>query len=377
MKNAIFTLLIIAGLGYFGYKEFVEKASDSDGQGMAPVAGSLETASISRQSIEFVVNLAGEITPTDNVSVRPEVNGQISQLPVDIGDEIAKGELLFALDDADLMIEIESRETSVETANLRLLQAERDFQRDSKLFEENLISQDVFEDSRTNYDLAMTEKKRAQKDLDLVADRLTRTRVVAPFDCTVLTRDVSLGQAVSGSGGFNSGTEVMTIANLDQLMIEAHVNQVDVTRLKQGMEVAIEVEAVPGLIVDGIVERIAPQATIKNNVKGFETRIVLANPGESIQPGMTANITIPVESADDALAAPLAAIFTEPNPETRKMERFAYVREGEQWRRVFLEVGIVDYFNAQVLKGVAEGDIVALEEPDPSVILDSMDTPGS
>ena len=344
---------------------------------MAPAAGSLETATISRQSIEFVVNLAGEITPTDNVSVRPEVNGQIAQLPVDIGDEVAKGELLFALDDADLMIEIESRETSVETANLRLIQAERDFQRDSKLFEENLISQDVFEDSRTNYDLAMTEKKRAQKDLDLVADRLTRTRVVAPFDCTVLTRDVSLGQAVSGSGGFNSGTEVMTIANLNQLMIEAHVNQVDVTRLKQGMQVAIEVEAVPGLVVDGVVERIAPQATIKNNVKGFETRIVLANPGESIQPGMTANITIPVESADDALAAPLAAIFTEPNPETRKMERFAYVQEGDRWRRVFLEVGIVDYFNAQILKGVAEGDIVALEQPDPSEILDAVDVPGS
>ena len=76
----------------------------------------------------------------------------------------------------------------------------------------------------------------AQKDLAIIDERLTKTEVRAPFDCTILTRPVSTGQAVSGSGGFNSGTEVLTIADLNSMVINAHVNQADVPRLKAGAD---------------------------------------------------------------------------------------------------------------------------------------------
>jgi len=367
MKNLIIGLCFAALLGYIGFLQFGDSPSND---APSPLSNQeIQTAVATKNSIEFVINLAGEITPIDNVSVRPEVNGQIAALPVDIGDFVNKGELLFALDDKDLQIEIESRETVVETANLRLEQAERNFERDKKLFEDNLISTDVFEDSKTNYDLALNETRRAEKELDLVEDRLTRTQVTAPFDCTVLTRSVSLGQAVSGSGGFNSGTEVMTIANLNDLMIEAHVNQVDVTRLQAGMNVNIDVEAAANLTVEGRVERIAPQATVKNGVKGFETRIVLANVDSAIQPGMTANIAIPVASASDVLATPLAAVFPEFNDETQRMERFVFRQKGSTWERVLVEIGLADYFNVEIVQGLSEGDVVALEQPDPEAVV--------
>jgi len=86
---------------------------------------------------------------------------------------------------------------------------------------------------------------------------------------------VSIGQAVSGSGGFNSGTEVLTIADLHNLIINAHINQADISRLHQDQQVEVAVEAVPGLVVMGRIERIAPQATIRNNIKGFAVRIFL------------------------------------------------------------------------------------------------------
>src|SRR5258707_12486378 len=112
------------------------------------------------------------------------------------------------------------------------------------------------------------------------------TRIVAAFDWPVLTRPVSVGQAVSGSAGFNSGTEVMTIANLKNMIVSAHVNQADVTRMKTGQQVDLEVEAVPGLKFKGLVDRIAPQATIKNNIKGFETQILLKAIDPRVRPGM-------------------------------------------------------------------------------------------
>src|SRR5262249_50786778 len=154
----------------------------------------------------------------------------------------------------------------------------------------NLISTEIFENSKTEFDLAKNTLERSQRELAVLEEGLKKTKILAPFDCTILTRPVSIGQAVSGSGGFNSGTEVLTIADLHNLIINAHINQADITRLHQEQQVEVAVEAVPGLTVLGRVERIAPQATIRNNIKGFAVRIFLKDADKRIRPGMTANI---------------------------------------------------------------------------------------
>src|SRR6185295_16091678 len=137
-----------------------------------------------------------------------------------------------------------------------------------------------------------------------------------------------IGQAVSGASGVNSGTEVLTIADLGELIINAHINQADVTRLSVNQQVQIEVEAVAGLKLVGRLDRIAPQATIRNGIKGFATRVIVKNDEKSgVRPGMTANLTIPLQSADNVLALPLAAVFTDQG------ERFAYVQQGGKFAR--------------------------------------------
>jgi hypothetical protein len=182
-------------------------------------------------------------------------------------------------------------------------QAERDYKRAQQLFEGKLISQELFEDSRTKFDLAKNELALREKSFELIIERLRKTEVMAPFDSTILTRPISVGQAVSGSGGFNAGTEVLTIANLNDLIVNAHINQADVTRLHVDQQVEVSVEAVSGLKVIGKVERIAPQSTLKNNIRGFAARILLKDVGNQIRPGMSANISIPVASADNVVAA--------------------------------------------------------------------------
>src|SRR5437867_586431 len=135
------------------------------------------------------------------------------------------------------------------------LSAGGNFVRARQLFSDQLISQEVYDDSKTEYDLATNAVDRAEQAVRLVDDKLRKTRITAPFDCTVLTRPVSLGQTVSGSAGFNSGTEIMTIANLNDMVVNAHVNQADVTRLSPGQEIDIQVESVPGLRMKGRMER--------------------------------------------------------------------------------------------------------------------------
>lgn len=359
MKNWLITILILGFAG--GGVYYVKNRNSREGENGR--SKRLSSATVEARNIQFTITAAGEIGPADQVSVRPEVNGKISELPVDLGDAVRKGDLLFQLDDRDLQIERERQETDIARSRLQLEQAERNYLRARELFEESLISKELFEQTKTEYDLSKNTVLQGEKSLDLINDRLRKTRILAPFDCTVLTRPVSVGQAVSGSGGVSGGTEVLTIANLNDMIINAHINQADVAYLKHEQVVDVSVEAVPGLQVNGKIERIAPQATIKNNIKGFATRILLTNVDKRIRPGMTANIRIPVASADNVLAVPLAAVFTELNPQRQQNERFVYVKKGDAYERQPVQVGVSDYFFAEIKSGLTDGDIVALEQP--------------
>ena len=353
-------LVAILGLGFGGYSVW---SNWQKGKPAAESSARATTATVELRDISFAVNAAGEISPAEQVSVRPEINGKIEELPVDVGDRVKQGDLLFKLDDKELQQQRASNLTDIERAKLELAKAERDFKRAQKLLTSKLIAQEVFDDSKTTFELAKNSLERSQRDLAITEEHLTKTKVRAPFDCTILTRPVSMGQAVSGSGGFNSGTEVLTIADLNSMIINAQVNQADVPRLKVDQAVEVTVEAVAGLRATGIVERIAPQATIKNNLKGFAARIVLKNVDPRVRPGMTANIKIPVASADQVAAVPLAAVFTEKNPETEQVERFVYVQQDDAFAKRNVKVGVSDYFFAEIQDGLAPGEIVSLELP--------------
>lgn len=347
---ALFVLAGVSAGGYYLWSKSPARDSFSHSNER------MSTVTVEPRSIRFGVTAAGDIGPADQVSVRPEVNGRIAELPVDIGDKVPKGALLCWLDDRDLQIEKQARETEVDGAKLALQKAQRTFLRNQQLFKDNLISREIYDDSRTEFDLATNSLARATSALRLVEDRLSKTKILAPFDCTVLTRPVSVGQAVSGSAGFNSGTEIMSIANLNDMIIIAHINQADVIRLTPGQSVEVAVESVPGLELTGKLDRIAPQAVVKNGIKGFATRVALKSIDPRVRPGMTAILNFPVSSAENVLSLPLSAVFTERN------ERYVFVKDGESFVRRPIRVGLTDFFFAEIQEGLTEGDVVSLEQ---------------
>ena len=367
MKNIIIIALVLV-VGFIGYQKWQE-SQNAGNQGQDKLKNRKTTEVIQARDINFSVTVAGEISPAEKVSVRPEVHGKIAELPVDISDRVAKGELLFRLDDKDLKIEIDTRKKQIDSANLQLEQSKSEYERSKKLFNDGLISEEAFQNTNTRYEVARITRARAQNDFDLSQEKLSKTSILAPFDCTVLSRPVSIGQAVSGTGGQSSGTEVMEIADLNNLIILAHVNQADVSRMGKNQKVKIEIEAVADLVVDGIVERIAPQATIRSGIKGFSTRIKLMNTDPSIIPGMTATINIPVANSKDVVAAPLASIFTERNEAEQRTETYAYVKKEEKkYVKQMVDVGVNDLDFVEVLKGLSVDDEVALEKPDDELI---------
>ncbi len=378
MKIPIIWLLALGTLGgglFYASRRWPDKVpvggAAEKAEGMKK-SGRPTTAVVSQRNISFAITAAGEITPAEQVSVRPEISGRIEELPVDIGDKVKKGALLFALDDTDLQteksqrqIEIEGSKLQVNASRLSMEKSELTFHRTKDLADRKLLSQEVFDNTRLEYDtaknaleIAGNNLERTQKALQIVEDKLAKTKITAPFDCTVLTRPVSVGQAVSGASGVNSGTEVLTIADLGELIINAHINQADVTRMSVDQKVQIEVEAVAGLKLIGRVDRIAPQATIRNGIKGFATRVIVKNDEKSgVRPGMTANLTIPLQAADNVIAVPLAAVFTDQG------DRFAYVQQGDKFARVAIRIGVTDYDFAEVTSGLEGGETVSLVTP--------------
>src|SRR5882757_7249745 len=123
------------------------------------------TAEVIQTNINCAGNAAGEIGPAEQVSVRPEINGKIDQLPVDIGDRVKKGDLLFKLDDKELQQERSSNLTDIEKARLSLEKAERDYNRAKQLLAAKLIAQELFDDTKTAYDLSKNALERSQRDL--------------------------------------------------------------------------------------------------------------------------------------------------------------------------------------------------------------------
>jgi RND family efflux transporter MFP subunit len=347
-------IIIVAGLGAGGYYWYTKAPAAEQAN---PIANRPTSAVVESRDIRFVVNAAGDIGPADQVSVRPEVNGRIAELPVDIGDKVRKGSLLCRLDDKDLQIERSQRLTEIDSAKFQLQKARRNFERSKHLFGEKLISVEVYEDTRTEFDLASNSLQRTESALHLLEESISKTKIMAPFDCTVLTRPVSVGQAVSGSAGFNSGTEVMTIANLNDMIVTAHINQADVTRLKQGQNVEVQIESVPGLRMEGVVDRIAPQAILKNGIKGFAARVAIKDIDARVRPGMTAIIGIPIASAENVLAVPLSAVFTE------RGEHFVFVKDEDKYEKRTIVIGVADYSFAEVQKGLESGEVVSLEQP--------------
>src|SRR5689334_10581025 len=145
MRTWIGLILIMAlgAGGYYGWRQWQKNQLASAGPPRPT------TAAAELRDISFAVNAAGEIAPAEQVSVRPEINGLLLTLPVDIGDRVMKDQLLFKLDDSELQQQRASNVTDIEKAKLGVEKADRDYQRAKQLLQEKLISQEVYDDTKT------------------------------------------------------------------------------------------------------------------------------------------------------------------------------------------------------------------------------------
>jgi RND family efflux transporter MFP subunit len=358
----LIAVLVAGALGLYYFPRLLPKTT-----GAVPPTGAGQPQMISevkRRTLVQAIDCAGDIQPVTQVEVKAEVGGRVKKVFVRPGQVVPGGELLIEIDDRDLQTEKRAVETEMQGNEVALQKNRRAFERAEKLFAQRLVSQEFFDNAKTELEVSQNEYLRATNRREIVLDRLLKTKVTAPFSGTILSLPIVEGQVVVAAASVNSGTLLMTIADLSSFIIVTQVNQVDIAYLKPGQLGTFTVESVPNTQMQAEVGFISPMATVKNNLKGFAVEFVIKNPDPRLRPGMTADVLLPVSTAMQALSVPLAAIFNEEGKEGSVSVVYLVSREEkEPLTKREVQLGIVNYDYAEIKVGLSEGDRVSLRRP--------------
>ena len=348
----ILALAALAGGGWFYLGGKLPKAETKT------IATDKSLARVEKRDIESSIDVSGDVTPAFQLDVKPEVGGKLKAMHVVAGQTVKEGDLLVEIDDRDLLTEKDSALTEIEGAKLSMEKARKNFERSRELFDQKLISREVFDNLTSEFEIGKNDLVKAQRKLQLVEDRLRKTKVFSPTDGTVLTVPVIEGQVVIAAASVNSGSTLMTIANLSTLLIEMHINQVDKARLTLDKVVQIRAEALKDETMDARISFIAPIATTKNSVKGFQVQALIEKPDLRLSPGMTVTLNIPIARVEDAISVPVTAVF-----KSEGNKKVVYVKNGDATEKREVKVGVTNIDHAQILHGLKEGEEILLVEP--------------
>lgn len=346
--SAVGIVLILAATAFHqGWPPFSQPEKIQD----YPVAKSR------RGDIAPELNIAGEVKPSLQVDVKPEVGGRIRQIHVVPGQKVKKGDLLVTIDDTDLLNERAAAEAEIEGARLTMGKSQGNFQRARQLHERKLLSEEEFLNMMADFKIEENGLDKALRRRQTVDDRLAKTRVLAPFDGTVLEIPVSEGQVVVGAASVNSGTSLMTFADLSRLLIISQVNQLDASKLSLGQKLILQSPDSENATATASVLFIAPLASVKNNIKGFEVRGVIEGNEGALKPGVSVTVRLTLPKIAQVVTVPLTAVF-----ET-KGKKTVYVMKDGNPRKLEVTVGAIDATHAEIKSGLGPDEDVLLVEP--------------
>jgi RND family efflux transporter MFP subunit len=355
----LIALAVLGGGGWYAYSQKMFGLGAPRKAAEGPVFTQTVTAEI--RDIEYSVVVSGDVLPASQLDVKAEVGGRIKKLNVLPGDTVKEGEVLVEIDDRDILTERDSAITEIEGANLTVDKMKKNYERALDLFKQKLISQEAYDNLGSELAIAKNSLSKAERKKQLVEDKLSKTKVIAPGNGTVLVVPVVEGQVIIAAASVNSGSTLMTIADLSRLLVETHVNQVDVAKLAVKQDVKLTAESIKDEEMAAVVAFIAPVASVKNSVKGFTVKAIIEKPSPRLRPGMSVQVTIPVAHAEDVVAVPIHAVFRgEGN------SRVVYVRNGDKTERRVVKVGVSNTDFAQIIQGLQEGEQILLAEPERS-----------
>ena len=283
-----------------------------------------KTEKVSRGEIKSVVTATGTVNAVTTVSVGTQVSGTIKRLMVDYNSPVKKGQLLAQIDPSTVQAQVDqamanlwSAKANMEKAAVATLDARRTLQRSKDLFAQNFIARSDLDTAETNALSAEAQQKvtraqvgQAQAALKIAETNLQYTNILSPVDGTVISRSVDVGQTVAAS--FQTPTLFSIAQDLTKMQIHTNVDEADIGKILVGQTVSFTVDAYPDTIFNGKVAEVRNAPITVSNVVTYDVVIQVENPQLKLKPGMTANVSITIETHPDVLRIPNAALRFKP-----------------------------------------------------------------
>ena len=313
-------------------------------------------------NIEKTTVITGKIEPRNEVNVKPQISGIISELTHQAGDNVAHGEVIAKVKVIPDMAQLSSAESRVRLAEINLKQAQVNYDREKNLYEQKLVSADEFDQISQALKQAKEEKNYAEDNLQVVRDGISRsnakassTLIRSTITGVILDIPVKVGNSVILSNTFNDGTTIATVANMNDLIFRGNIDETEVGRITEGMPMNITIGAIQNYQFEATLEYISPKATESNGANQFEIKAAVSKIGaERIRSGYSANAEIVLERAENVLCIPESAI------EFSGDSTFVYVIKGEgenkSYERKPVVTGISDGLMIEIKKGITTDD---------------------
>lgn len=288
------------------------------------------------RNLTQIVVANGKIQSVVEVTISPEVSGEITELPVKEGQHVKKGDLLVKIN-PDIYVAAtnqaqagyESSLAAEASAKANLEKAESDYQRNEQLYHSNLVDESDFvgfkvarDVSRSQLDSAVDQVQVAKAALDSAIDSLNKTTISAPLDGTISRLNSQLGERVLGTVQ-NEGTEIMVLSDMSQMEARVDVGEMDVIDIKPGQKAKLDVDSFKDRKFDGMVTYVGSSSEDSNLPQGssgggngqaqeatkFQVRIRI-NDTEAFRPGMSVSADIETGYRTNAITVPLASVTT-------------------------------------------------------------------
>lgn len=291
---------------------------------------SVQTEKVQRRDLTETVVANGRIQPVQEVKISAEVSGEIIELPVKEGQRVQRGDLLVKIKPDTYQANVKSAEAgyqsslaSLSNSMASLRRAELEFQKNENLFNNKLISELDFLAIKTSHDIAKAQYEvathqvsSAKASLDRVQEELSKTTISAPLSGTISRLNSELGEKVVGTA-MMSGTEIMTIADLEQMEAQVNIGEIDVVLVKVGQTAKLEVDAFRDREFKGTVTEIANSANLgagggqSQDAIKFEVKIRF-DEKETFRPGMSVTAEIETRYRTNVLTVPIQSVTTRP-----------------------------------------------------------------
>ena len=306
---------------------------------------------------------SGRVEPRDEVNVKPQIQGIVTELYVEAGDKVKVNDPIAKVSVIPDMSQLSNAQSQVRTTQLTLEETEREFARVETLYQKGVASKEEYEQSLNTLHKVREQAQSAQDALDIVTDGISKragkintTIVRSTITGTILDVPVKIGTSVINANSFNEGTTVATVADMGNIIFRGNIDETEVGRLSQGMNINLSVGAIQGVKLPAVLEYISPKGTNSNGAILFEIKAAAQIPDTiTIRAGYSANAEIMLAERKQVLAVQETAIEFDGDSTYVYRLTSAEAVVPQTFERVPVRVGMSDGLYIEVLDGVQEG----------------------